>query len=286
MEARLLFIGLWTLADRSGRLEDRPKQIKMEIFPADNVDCDALITEIAATGMLIRYEVGGKRFLQVTNFTKHQNPHRDEKASTIPDQHGNCTDTESVPKKHGASTVQAPCNKDADTVAIVLNPESRILNPDYLNPETPTRHAVVLEEGEAQNPSVSRQAAVCMVIKAEGIGSVNPQHPDLLALIDQGVDVGHFAAAARVAKDKGKGFAYLLGVVKGQMADAALLASAQPAPGAGPAQAESFKASDDRKARERWEQMTNRKHPDNTPRAPPNAMVVDISSRFLEEARP
>ena len=35
MDARLLFIGLWTLADRMGRLEDRPKQIKMEIFPAE-----------------------------------------------------------------------------------------------------------------------------------------------------------------------------------------------------------------------------------------------------------
>ena len=27
-EVRLLFIGLWTLADREGRLEDRPKRIK------------------------------------------------------------------------------------------------------------------------------------------------------------------------------------------------------------------------------------------------------------------
>ncbi|WP_461949107.1 hypothetical protein ACOKPE_14565 [Acinetobacter baumannii] len=27
-EARLLFIGLWTLADREGRLENRPKKIK------------------------------------------------------------------------------------------------------------------------------------------------------------------------------------------------------------------------------------------------------------------
>ena len=30
---RLLFIGLWCLADREGRLEDRPKRIKMELFP-------------------------------------------------------------------------------------------------------------------------------------------------------------------------------------------------------------------------------------------------------------
>jgi hypothetical protein len=28
IEARLLFAGLWTIADREGRLEDRPKKIK------------------------------------------------------------------------------------------------------------------------------------------------------------------------------------------------------------------------------------------------------------------
>ena len=37
---RLLFIGLWVSWDREGRVEDRPKRIKMELFPAiaDDVD--------------------------------------------------------------------------------------------------------------------------------------------------------------------------------------------------------------------------------------------------------
>jgi len=130
MEARLLFIGLWTLADREGRLEDRPKQIKMEIFPADNVDCDVLLSLLASTGMVARYEVGGKRFLQVVNFTRHQNPHRDEKASTMPDQHGNFATTAAAPCKHSANTVQAPCNEDGNPVVIGLNPDTLI--PDSL----------------------------------------------------------------------------------------------------------------------------------------------------------
>lgn len=129
-EARLLFIGLWTLADREGRLEDRPKQIKMEIFPADNVDCDALIGLLEGIGVVARYEHGGKRYLQVVNFCKHQNPHRDEKASTIPDQHGNLPEPKEAPSKHRANTVQAPCKEDADTVAIGLIPDSLI--PDSL----------------------------------------------------------------------------------------------------------------------------------------------------------
>ena len=44
-EVRLLFIGLWTLADREGRLEDRPKRIRMEIFPGDNVDVDESVRD-------------------------------------------------------------------------------------------------------------------------------------------------------------------------------------------------------------------------------------------------
>ena len=71
-EARLLFIGLWTIADRDGRLEDRPKQIKMELFPADNMDCDGLLSQLAAINMIDRYEIDGKRIIQVVNFSKHQ----------------------------------------------------------------------------------------------------------------------------------------------------------------------------------------------------------------------
>ena len=41
MSARLLFVGLWTIADRNGRLEDRPKRIRAELFPYDEIDADA-----------------------------------------------------------------------------------------------------------------------------------------------------------------------------------------------------------------------------------------------------
>ena len=136
VEARLLFIGLWTLADRDGRLEDRPKQIKMEIFPADCFDCDSLLASLASTGMIERYDVGGKRYLNVVNFTKHQNPHRDEKASTIPAPGSNGVCSEQAPCEHHANTVQAPCEHHANTVAIGLIPDSLI--PDSLIPDSKT----------------------------------------------------------------------------------------------------------------------------------------------------
>lgn len=132
-ETRLLFIGLWTIADREGRLEDRPKQIKMELFPADSIDCDKLLDELQSIGVVERYEHGGKRYLHVVNFCKHQNPHKDEKASTIPDKHGNYAEPKQAQYKHRASTVQTPCSSERSTGQIGLIPDSLI--PDSLIPE-------------------------------------------------------------------------------------------------------------------------------------------------------
>lgn len=83
-EHRLLFIGLWTIADREGRLDDRPKQIKIKLFPADSLDVDAGLAALADLGFILRYEAAGLRFIQVQNWRKHQQPHFKEKASTIP----------------------------------------------------------------------------------------------------------------------------------------------------------------------------------------------------------
>ena len=81
---RLLFIGLWCLADREGRFEDRPRRIKIELFPADDIDIDAALADLERSEFIIRYEANGIRYAQITNFTKHQVPHHKEVASEIP----------------------------------------------------------------------------------------------------------------------------------------------------------------------------------------------------------
>lgn len=69
---RLLFIGLWCLADVRGRLEDRPKRIKAAVLPYDDHDVDAALDELTQAGFVIRYTVGDLAVIQVTNFEKHQ----------------------------------------------------------------------------------------------------------------------------------------------------------------------------------------------------------------------
>ena len=83
-QARYLFPGLWMLADREGRLEDRPKKIKAELFPYDDVDINALLGELVKYGFIARYEIDGACYIEVLNFTKHQRPHSNETPSSIP----------------------------------------------------------------------------------------------------------------------------------------------------------------------------------------------------------
>ncbi|WP_454751674.1 hypothetical protein [Cupriavidus necator] len=84
-ETRLLFIYLWMLADREGRLEDRPKRIRAQAFPYDtDFDVDRMLSDLEASDFIIRYAVGGQAFIQITNFTKHQRPHSNETCSEIP----------------------------------------------------------------------------------------------------------------------------------------------------------------------------------------------------------
>ncbi len=166
---RLLFIGLWTIADRAGRLEDRPKRIKMALFPADDLDVNQALNDLQAMGFLIRYEVDGARFIQVTSFEKHQNPHRDEKASAIP-----------APCGHDASTVQAACEEDA-AIACTLNPDSP--NPDSLHPV-----------GQRATP-----VSLSMAMKAGGF-TMQPADPRLIALAEQGTLPETVTAACADAK--------------------------------------------------------------------------------------
>ncbi|HFD7095682.1 hypothetical protein [Klebsiella oxytoca] len=152
--ARLLFAGLWTIADKEGRLDDRPKKVKALVLPFDNVDCDELLQQLHQRKFINRYQVNGDGFIQISNWKKHQNPHCKEAASEIPEPvenndstgHEQCKDDKEEDKKdvespqvienneaqekHHASTVQEPAENN-------LNPaDSLNLIPDSLIPHT------------------------------------------------------------------------------------------------------------------------------------------------------
>jgi hypothetical protein len=81
---RLLFQGLWCQADRVGVLPDDPEQLSIELLPRDPIDVDAALARMASLGLVERYQVGGRAWVRVTHFGRHQRPHPGEAESGYP----------------------------------------------------------------------------------------------------------------------------------------------------------------------------------------------------------
>ncbi len=85
---RLLFIGLWTLADFQGCMAFKPRRIKALVMPFDDCDVEQSVVRLIKSGFVRIYSVEGQLFLKIDNFRKHQRPHKNEieSGSDIPDE--------------------------------------------------------------------------------------------------------------------------------------------------------------------------------------------------------
>ncbi len=75
LRARLTWIGLWTHCDNHGRARDNVRLIKGAVWPLDNVslkDIEEDLDILTAQGRIVRYQVDGKQYLEVTNWGEHQ----------------------------------------------------------------------------------------------------------------------------------------------------------------------------------------------------------------------
>lgn len=124
--SRILFIGLWCYADREGRFEWKPKQIKATVFPYDSVNIDKLLCNLMSLHFITRHDTTG----YVEHFKKHQSPHPHEAKSILPEkpEQNQCHDMSLT--LHGLS---AKCNADVriEDVRIV-----DILIPDIRKPDS------------------------------------------------------------------------------------------------------------------------------------------------------
>lgn len=118
-DCRLLFIGLWCLADREGRLENRPIRIAGELFPYSSEvvrkNIGRSLEGLAKAGFLRLYEVGGHDcpLIEIVNFFRHQNPHKQETPSRLPSY---------------SEVVRKNIGRESEVVRLI--PPSPILNPD------------------------------------------------------------------------------------------------------------------------------------------------------------
>lgn len=75
-ETRLLFIGLWNFVDDEGYIEDKPKRIKMQIFPADDVLIEDSLNDLVRSGRLHAFDSEQGPILQIANWGRHQKINR------------------------------------------------------------------------------------------------------------------------------------------------------------------------------------------------------------------
>lgn len=175
---RLAFIGLWCLADREGRLEDRVKRIKIELFPCDDYDVDTGLSRLAAAGFISRYQVAGFSVIEIINFQKHQSPHGTEKDSSLPDANGYLTVYErkgnvviagsqrKVPVVGQSFNVKEPLEHVNPQLDNALIPDCGFLIPDSPNQEQ--HHSLNADE---EVPAVEPEPT------AEGSSVVDPKSP-------------------------------------------------------------------------------------------------------------
>jgi hypothetical protein len=85
-ETRLLFLGLWLLADREGKLEDKPKRIGVQVFPYEHakLEINKMLDELEKYAFIKRYEKNDMKIISIKNFTKYQSIHPKEARSVLP----------------------------------------------------------------------------------------------------------------------------------------------------------------------------------------------------------
>lgn len=84
MPLRVAFAGLWTQCDRDGRFEWRPRQLKTDILPYDEVDFSRVLDALVTRGFVVKYTVNGRDYGCVPSWGRHQVINNREAKSVIP----------------------------------------------------------------------------------------------------------------------------------------------------------------------------------------------------------
>ncbi len=138
---RLFFIGLWTIADFKGDIEWRAKKVKALVLPYDNCDAEQIAINLDNSGFVRFYSVQGQNYLNITKFSIHQNPHKNEreKGSNIPkfeDCYRADVDIKGLSINRDKNGTNPDKNGTAPADSLILIPDSFIPDPDSLQPQS------------------------------------------------------------------------------------------------------------------------------------------------------
>ena len=97
LPVRLAFIGMFTVADREGRFKWRPRELKLDVLPYDNVDFSRVLDALSTRGFIEKYSVDGVDYGIIPTFIDHQVINNRESQSNLPPKPEKSEDPENPP---------------------------------------------------------------------------------------------------------------------------------------------------------------------------------------------
>jgi len=82
---RVAYAGLWTACDREGRFEWKPRELKLDALPFDEVDFSRVLNALASRGHIVRYVVDGQAYGVIPSWHDHQVINNREAPSVLPE---------------------------------------------------------------------------------------------------------------------------------------------------------------------------------------------------------
>lgn len=126
---RVAFSGLWTVADRDGRFAWKPRALKTDVLPYDDVDFEVVLEALAKFGFVVKYTVSGRVFGYIPTFSDHQVINPRESKSAIPSPNASILNSDASPRvddvENPARGEEEGKGKEGNTCAIAPEMVSR-----------------------------------------------------------------------------------------------------------------------------------------------------------------
>lgn len=181
--ARLLFIGMWNFCDDAGIHPASAKTLKAEVFPSDDItsgEVESLVAELVLNDLLLEYEVGGKKYLHVTGWSRHQKIEKPNFKHPKPDSTGNRRPVaDQSPSDQRPVADQLPPEWSGDGVGEDVNPPHRSVATDSASGARDPAPPAALPAGPVDSdakPGTTRRGLVCGLLRQAGIADAAPHH--------------------------------------------------------------------------------------------------------------
>lgn len=183
---RVAFAGLWTAADREGRFEWKPRELKLDCLPFDEVDFSRVLDALATRGFIEKYACDGREFGFIPSWRLHQVINNRETASNIPKQNENNKILTREPRVNDACATRL-CNYqgEGEGKGKGINPEETTPASDSKNqpdPGQPPAGAVPPDGGKATPKPGNIAAGLDLESLRVGPGVGTDQHEASAAL--------------------------------------------------------------------------------------------------------